>query len=70
MAKKYIVAVSAAIILTAVSGYLFYIEDSTSNNDLEEVDFSTMKEMDIDIMEGVKERMNASASSEQATEHK
>lgn len=70
MVKKRIVAAFAAIFLTAMFSYIFYIKDNTSSDALEEVDFSTMNETDIEIMAGVKDRMSATASSMPVTEQK
>lgn len=70
MVKKSILAVFATIIITALSGYLFYMADNSRNDTLEEVDFSTMKEVDIEVIETVKERMSAPEPSAQVTEQK
>lgn len=63
--KQHIMVASMAIILTAAASYIYYSFTTTSNDVLEEVDFSTLKDADVNAMALVKERMNAPAPSVQ-----
>jgi hypothetical protein len=69
MIKMRNVAVYAAIVLTVTSSYFFFNSSATISNDgVEDVDFSTLSEVDIDIIVAVKERMKEVVPSAYAAE--
>lgn len=69
MGKMAKVAVLGVLAIAAVTSYIVFNSSTTGNKiSHQEVDFAAMSEAEIDVIEGVKEKMNSIVPSAQAAE--